>query len=825
MFQQVIGNTESNAFVIDQEILMIQNQTLMQPFRILIFLILPSLMFSFTQAHNPTINPELLKNTWNARWITNIEGKHNPGVTGVFLFRKTFEPDYLADEFIVHVSADNRYQFYVNGTPVGRGPARSIPAHWNFETYDIAHLLNPGENVLAARVWNWGNDLPWGQTTLRTGLIVQGNGEKEQIINTGYTWKVQQEEAWTFFNYTPEEFHHTTGVGPCEKIDGNKMIWDWHLPGYDDSQWLYAEKIYPGRPAVMGTRGFNWGLQPSIIPQMDNSIVRLHTVVRSEHAEVDEQFCKGASEIIIPPHTNARILFDNQTLTVAIPQLTVNGGAGSSVKITYNEALYNDKNEKTYRYITEGMHLRGYYDIFLPDGSLRTFQTLWNRTYRFIELEIITDNEPLIIKDYKALSDIYPFQLKATFQSSDPHLERILDVGWRTVRTCALENYVDCPYYEQFQYFSDVDISGPAAPLLAGDSRLLRSGILQGKYSITEEGLTLAAAPGSDHKIIPFWSVAWIGMVYHYWVFNGDREFVGQMLPYIDGILGWYTSKLNDAMMLGPMPHWNFVDCTEKWPWAPDQGSICEPSGTREGYSSILSLQFVYGLQLAERIFMEMGYQEKAMEYRNLAKQINKATYNLCWDDERQRMADVPDKTSYSQHASIFAALTGAVSGEEARYLLRSIYHDESLLKASTQFQSYFHKALVANGIANDYLQYLGIWKQLIDWGFTTFPEYPDLNNRSDSHAWNAYPAFELFTIVCGIQITAPGFGSVHIEPNPGDLEWIKATLPWREDEIRLNLRQTRRGLRGTIYIPEGLQATYRFGDKQMDLKEGENRI
>ncbi len=797
----------------------------MRPVIILALLFLQSLMIVNTQAQHPNINPDLLENTWDAHWLTNIEGKHNPGVTGVFLFRKSFDLERVEDEFIIHVSADNRYQFYVNGTPVGRGPARSVPAHWNFETYDIAPLLQPGKNVLAARVWNWGNDLPWGQTTIRTGFILQGNTEKESIVNTGYSWKINQEHAWTFFNYTPEEFHHNTGVGPCEKIDGNKMIWGWHLPEYNDSHWLYAEKIYQGRPAAMGTRGFNWGLQPSIIPQMDNSTVRLHSVVRSENVHADNTFCQGRSEIVIPPHTHATILFDNKTLTVAIPQLTVEGGSGSSIRITYNEALYNENNEKTYRNITEGMHLRGYYDIFLPDGHLRTFQTLWNRTYRFIELEITTKDQPLTLKDYTALLDLYPFELKATFESSDPYLEKILDVGWRTVHTCALENYVDCPYYEQFQYFSDVYISGPAAPLLAGDTRLLRSGILQGKYSVTEEGLTLAAAPGSDHKVIPFWSVAWIGMVYHYWVFNEDREFVGQMLPYIDGILGWYTSRLNDSGMLGPMPHWNFVDCTSKWPWAPEQGSICEPTGTREGYSSILSLQFVYGLQLAEKIFLEMGNHEKAMEYRKLADRINKATYKLCWDEERQRMADVPDKSSYSQHASIFAALTGAVQGEEARNLLRSLYHDESLLKASTQFQSYFHKALVTNGLANDYLQYLDIWKQLIDWGFTTFPEYPDLNNRSDSHAWNAFPAFELFTIVCGLQITTPGFKSVHIEPNPGNLEWIKASLPWKDDEIRLDLRQTRRGLRGTIYIPEGLQATYRFGDRQMDLKAGENRI
>jgi alpha-L-rhamnosidase len=384
---------------------------------------------------------------------------------------------------------------------------------------------------------------------------------------------------------------------------------------------------------------------------------------------------------------------------------------------------------------------------------------------------------------------------------------------------------VDCPYYEQLQYFGDLNISNMITVLLSGDTRLMRNAILQGKYSITEEGLTLAASPCIDAKIIPFFSIAWIGMIYNYWMYTGDREFVEELLPDIQGVLDWYQARINDSWMLGPMSHWNFVDCTEKWPWAPERGSVCEPTGTREGNSSILTLQYVYGLQLAQDIHQDLGFETKSLEYGWLAEKIMKATYDLCWDETRHRMADVPDRSSYSQHASIFAALTNTITGDDAKKLLSEIYADDSLLKASTQFQAYFHKALGEHGMANDYLNHINIWKELIDLGFTTFPEYPDINPRSDSHAWNAYPAYEFFTIVCGLQIAEPGFGSVVIEPNLGNLEWVKATLPWRSDEIRFDLKKTRRGIRGSIYIPSALKATLRLNGKEVLLKEGVNEI
>ena len=49
-----------------------------------------------------------------------------------------------------------------------------------YDTYDLAPCLVAGKNVLAALVWNMGEQTPYAPMTSQTGFIVQGHGESEK---------------------------------------------------------------------------------------------------------------------------------------------------------------------------------------------------------------------------------------------------------------------------------------------------------------------------------------------------------------------------------------------------------------------------------------------------------------------------------------------------------------------------------------------------------------------------------------------------------------------------------------------------------------------
>jgi len=109
------------------------------------------------------ISPALLADQWPASWIA-APGRDGTSY-GIFHFRKKFTLSAKPERFVIHVSADNRYKLLVNGSEVGDGPARGDLAHWRFETHDIADRLTPGENLLAAVVWNFGEQVPYAQIT------------------------------------------------------------------------------------------------------------------------------------------------------------------------------------------------------------------------------------------------------------------------------------------------------------------------------------------------------------------------------------------------------------------------------------------------------------------------------------------------------------------------------------------------------------------------------------------------------------------------------------------------------------------------------------
>ena len=79
---------------------------------------------------------------WAASWIRHAGARGRD--MGVYLFREAFDLPAAPWRFVVHASADQRYELFVNGARVATGPARGDLDHWRFETVDIATQLRAG---------------------------------------------------------------------------------------------------------------------------------------------------------------------------------------------------------------------------------------------------------------------------------------------------------------------------------------------------------------------------------------------------------------------------------------------------------------------------------------------------------------------------------------------------------------------------------------------------------------------------------------------------------------------------------------------------------
>ena len=107
-----------------------------------------ALLFTFAMHAIGQLAPEARVGLWRAQWITSSKAPERD--PAVLQFRKVLEIAQVPQHFVVHVSADNQFVLNVNQHEVGRGPARSDPAHWKYETYDLALFLRPGRNEIAA---------------------------------------------------------------------------------------------------------------------------------------------------------------------------------------------------------------------------------------------------------------------------------------------------------------------------------------------------------------------------------------------------------------------------------------------------------------------------------------------------------------------------------------------------------------------------------------------------------------------------------------------------------------------------------------------------
>jgi len=762
-----------------------------------------------------TINPDLLRQTWKANWIRHPDGLRRE--FGVFLFRKTFALDSVPESFVIHASGDNRYELFVNGTRVVEGPARGDLNHWRFETLDIAPQLRQGKNVLAAQVWNFAERAPMAQMTNETGLIVAGDGPREAAVNTNQSWKCYQNTAWTMIPWDPQKVAGYFAVGPGETVDASRYPWEWEKPDYDDTSWQAASPITKGGPRGIQDSPSRWMLVPRNIPLMEDKAERLARVVRSREATVPPEFLQGRAPLTIAAHTHASLLFDQTYLTTGYPELVTSRGLGSEITLAYAEALYKD-HEKGNRSDTKGKEMRGFEDRFFPDGGeRRLFRPLWWRTFRYLQLDIQTRDEPLVIEDLHSQFTAYPFQRVAKFETSDPELQEMWEVGWRTARLCAHETYMDCPYYEQLQYGGDTRIQALISLYMTGDDRLVKNAIESLDESRTPEGLTQSRYPSWLPQYIPPFSLFWIGMMHDLWWYRGETDFLRGYLTGTRGVLNWFEARLAPSGLLGRLDWWNFVDWTKDF-----EGG--DPPQEPDGQSSILSLQFAAGLRDAADLESALGSTERAAHYRALAAKIVAAVRKTCWDASRHLFADTPARKHFSQHANLLAVLQDALPAADQPALIKTVLTDPTLTQCSYYFRFYLFRAMKKAGLADQYLEQLGPWRNMLSLGLTTWAETPE-PTRSDCHAWSAHPNFDFLATVAGIEPAAPGFREVAIRPHLGSLRQLKATLPHPQGEITVEYQRKERALSADITLPGRLTGTFYWAEKRAALHPGRQHL
>ncbi len=777
---------------------------------------------------------------WPCYWIHHAEAPPTPFVSA---FRCQFSMPRAATVRL-HVSADERYQLWLDGEPFGRGPERSDIENWAFESYDLP--LDAGQHTLVARVWAQGEEAPYAQFSLKSGFFcAPDEAEWVALVGTGVApWQSQILDGYEFIDKLA-----AWGTGDNLKIDGARFHWGFEVGGGDG--WKDCAKGLVGLNAS-ATEHFvaQHLLRPATLPPMldqlvpagrvrhvsapDSSATALIPIravdnLGSETANWQTLF-SGEHELEVPPHSRRRVLLDLENYFCAYPEVRVSGGAGSQIRVHWQEALFEElwKIDKGNRDEIEGKLFTtarsdkdGVGDIFLPDGGAnRRFDTLWWQCGRYVEVLVETGEEALSIQSIRFHETRYPMEMESRFASSNPQLETIVPIMVRGLQMCSHETYMDCPFYEQLMYVGDTRLEVLTTYILCDDTRLPRKALHHFNASRLHSGLTQSRYPSRIRQVIPPFSLWYAAMIHDYWMWRDDPDFVRQLMPGVRGVIDHFAGLVApsgefEGLLMAPHG-WNYLDWVPTW----KNGAPVDASDGSTRPSGAMNWQFVMVLQQIAQLETGLGEPELAARVRRLSAQIVVGLNQHFWNEERGLFADDLAHRDFSEHSQAMAILSGQITDSQRERMTRGLLEDTDLARATIYFSHYLFEAFRILHRPDAFLKNLSLWFELVKNGLKTTVEMPE-PTRSDCHAWGAHPLFHFHATLAGIRPAAPGFARVEIAPQPGDLTWLRTQTPHPRGEISFDLAKSGELWRAEISLPEGVSGELVTKNARLPLVAG----
>lgn len=722
----------------------------------------------------------------------------------------------------IHLSADHRHEFFVDGQLISRGPDRSDPGHWAFASFDLD--LEAGSHEFRAEVAWWGKLAPVAQMSSGPGFILSAEG-LEDSVNTGSgDWLCRKFEGIEFLPALANVYHV---IGPGFVVDGNRF--------FNRGEWLSPEKA----------RSFFWNfhgiiapgpiLHPASLPEQLRRDFPLKGVKALGPVSNDAQWngdfdaealgewdalvCDGRS-LTIPAGAKVAALVDFDDYVCGYAHLEIDGGKNARIGVHWAESLILKPieacEEKGNRAEWKNKYFVGFGDRFIADGAHREFKSLWWRSGRWIRVSIETSDEPLVLKGLRVEETRYPYEVTGRFACADEEVNSLLPMMVRGLEACAHETYVDCPYFEQLCYVGDARLQMLCWYVLSKDDRLSKRVIELLDWSRSKCGFVAERYPSEPFQLSVTFSMIWVLIVHDFALWRDDPEFVRRQLPGIRALIDQLAGLKNSNGLLERLPGWSFVDWVRSWHEGYAPGAEFESSAP-------LDLFFLLVLQAAADLESVFGEPELAQRWRRMSKEHSQAITDMYWDLEKGMFRDTGSGENYSVHSQSLALISGMLNPEDASRCFDRVLNDDRLAQTTVYFRHYYFEIMNLHRHGVNILKDFSNWKAFAELGLKTPPEMAD-PTRSDCHAWGSHPMFHLIASIAGVRPAAMGFRKVRIAPDPAivRLGQVDLEIPHPRGVVALKLEASESGgMTGSVSLPEGIEGIIEWGGNSIVLEGG----
>ena len=558
-------------------------------------------------------------------------------------------------------------------------------------------------------------------------------------------------------------------------------------------------------------------LSPDQITPDVNGMFQMRRVIDTAAANVDNPegvTANGQGATVVHPASggDVEIVYDLGEQNVGFWQFEVEAEAGLIIDLAGIEYITpQDRVQHTDRYRNTMRYL-------CREGN-NQFTSLVRRSGRYLFLTFRGLTRPATLHGFRLIESTYPVQAVGRFEASDPRLTRIWEISARTLKLCMEDSFTDCPLYEQTLWVGDARNEAVFGYTAYGSADLARRCAKITAYSLEKHPLALCQVPSTWETLLPAWSFLWGIMVWDYYFYTGDQEFLAWAYPYvIQNLQG--AEHYSDARGLFSGPFWNMFDWTE-----------IDDSHSTVTHNSM----FVVGaLDAAIKCGETIGDTQHLDWLRGYRERLI-AAINGLWDPQRGWYPDsVHEDGSMSPktciHTGFLGLLYDVVPAEQHDAVLGKVLNPpDSLTPLGSPFAAmYLFEALEKEGKAEEIVRrILQFYQPMLDLNATTVWESfaegnigrDEFPTRSHCHAWSSAPIHFLNRTILGMVPDAVGGASYKISPWLCGLDWAKGASASVRGPVEVSWKREGETVSIEAQAPQGVALHFERNESLNGLK------
>ena len=670
----------------------------------------------------------------NAGWIRNSTSIIQAEIENIHtFFRKKFTVENaVITQAELIFTADDYCKVYLNGQYLVAGPAPGYVHHYYYMAVDLTDGIKSGDNCLAVhhyyqglenRVWNSGD----GLTGLKALLVIRYENGDTQTIATDESWLCNDCNAYA----SERKFGYDTQF--AEDIDLRLLPDDWTNTDFDDSAWI-APEVVSDYPHCL--------FQQPTLP-LTREVVKPQTISMLG---------------------NGHYLVDFGREVVGSTAFTASGKNGQVIEVRHAEELTEDGRARF------KMRASCNYQEFitLSGKPAETAEFFDYKSFRYVELL----NYPGELTPDKIFvhERFYPFDGAAEMSTSDTTFNAIWNICRTAVRLGTQDSYLDCMSREKGAYLGDARITGLSHLYLTGRSEMLKKVITDFAASAKYCPGLLAVAPGAFHQHIADYSLLFIPLLYEYYRWSGDLEFVNELQSTVCGLLNYFSQYENSDGLLE-----DFTGKPVMVDWPQNLRDDYDDTGLmggiipQSGINTLLNLYYYGTIASTADICKITGEHNKADIFEDKKNRLRQTLKDKFLG--KNGFIDAAGSTHVSMHTNALALMYEVVNQDEAVRIIEIL--KAKRMKCGVYFAFFLLKGLFNYGevdFAYDLMTCDDIhsWQTMLNDGATTCMEAWGIEqkwNTSLCHPWASAPVYMAAAEIFGLKPGVPGWAEIDFSP------------------------------------------------------------